>query len=246
MLSDFRYIKPRLYGALGYRPYFSFSYLLLDTFLRGHYQKNGFIPLNYYEFGTGKGYSLRDYLSALRRILRVDYYFKIAQNVGINILLFDSFEGLPVATNPMDSNKALGSGNFSGSVDYIKNMVEGYSLRVKPNVRIVKGFYENSLTSTLQKQIHNIPPSFVNIDVDYFNSAWVVLNFVAPLCQNGTAFHFNNIYEYLGNLDKGEFGALSKFNLENSNRFHLFLGRIFNISEFYNKVFSFHSLEKTS
>ena len=47
-------IKPRLYGAIGYKPYFDYTYLALDYFLRS-YNKQKFTPLNYYEFGTGKG-----------------------------------------------------------------------------------------------------------------------------------------------------------------------------------------------
>ena len=83
-------IKPRLYGAIGYEPYFDYIYLALDYFLR-IYNKQKFTPLNYYEFGTGKEGSVIQFLKSLRRLLKVSLYEKIALETGINIVLFDSF-----------------------------------------------------------------------------------------------------------------------------------------------------------
>ena len=69
-MTNGRYIIPRIYGALGYKQYYSLSYSVLDLVLSEHYKKSSFNPLNYYEFGTGEGNSLRYYLKALKKFLQ--------------------------------------------------------------------------------------------------------------------------------------------------------------------------------
>lgn len=244
-MTNLRYIKPRLYGALGYRPYWAYTYLTFDSILRDAYQKHAFSPFNYYEFGTGKGKSLVEFLKALKRLLKVNSYRKIALNQGINILLFDSFEGLP---EPKSDKDILihSKGAFAKTEDAIRNLVN-YNLRhVKPKPRVftIKGYYEDTLTSSLREELKSLPPSFVNVDVDYYSSAISVLNFMAPISQNGTVFYFNNIYEQLGDLTKGEYAAISEFNERNSGSYNLFPFRVFTISEYINKVYTIHKKEQ--
>ena len=242
-MTNFRYIKPRLYGAIGYRPYWAYTYLAFDSFLRGFYRKYKFIPLNYYEFGTGKGGSLIEFLKALRRLLKVDLYRKIALDTGVNIMLFDSFEGLPAPKSTKDVYPVHYKGAFANSEENIRRLVNDNSHHInpKPHVITVKGYYEDTLNNTLRENLKAFPPSFVHVDVDYYSSARTVLNFIAPICQNGTIFHFNNIYEYLGNLNKGEYAAISEFN--NNETYHLFPYRLFTIPEYINQVFTMHKTD---
>jgi hypothetical protein len=235
-------IKPRLYGAIGYKPYFDYTYLALDYFLR-IYNKQKFTPLNYYEFGTGKGGSLIEFLKSLRRLLKVSLYEKIALETGINIVLFDSFEGLPDPKSTRDVTPFHSKGSYALSEENIRKLVNDYSRHInpKPQIMVVKGYYEDTLTESLNEKFKAFPPSFVNVDVDYYSSATTVLNFIAPICQNGTVFYFNNIFEHLGNLNKGEYAAISEFN-NNNKIYHLFPYRIFTISEYVNRVFTMHKL----
>jgi len=39
-----------------------------------------------------------------------------------------------------------------------------------------------------------------------------VLEWIYPVCQEGTIFYFDDIFEYLGNLSKGEYKAIDEFN----------------------------------
>ena len=244
-MTNVRYIKPRLYGSLGYRPYWAFTYLLLDSFLRGPHGKNEFSPLNYYEFGTGKGGSLIEFLKALNRLLKISAYQNIAVLTGINIFLFDSFEGLPNPKSIKDNNKVLSQGSFANTENKIIKLVEDNirGINPKPHILTFKGYYEDILTDSLWEDLKVFPPSFVNVDVDYYSSTISVLNFLAPICQNGTIFYFNNIYEYLGDLSKGEYLAISEFNHNNVNSYHLFPYRVFTISEYVNKVFAIHKCD---
>jgi hypothetical protein len=247
-MTNLRHIKPRLYGAIGYRPYWAYTYLTFDYFLRDFYRKNDFSALNYYEFGTGKGRSLIEFLKALRRLLKVSSYKNMALTTGINIILFDSFEGLPAPKSIKDIYPVHSKGAFAHPEEEIRNLVQCYSRHIKPKPRAItiKGYYENTLTSSLREELKGLPPSFVNVDVDYYSSAISVLNFIAPICQNGTVFYFNNIYEHLGNLAKGEYAAISEFNERNSGSYHLFPNRVFTISEYISKVFVMHRVDTNS
>lgn len=242
-MTNFRYIKPKLYGAMGYRPYWDYIYLAFDSLLRS-YKKYNFTPLNYYEFGTGKGGSLIEFLKALRRLLKVSSYEKIALATDINIVLFDSFEGLPDPKSTKDVFPFHSKGAFAHSEENIRRLVNDNSLHInpKPQIMTVKGYYEDTLTNSLREKLKEFPPSFVNVDVDYYSSAKTVLNFIAPICQNGTIFYFNNIYEYLGNLNNGEYAAISEFN-DNNKTYRLFQYRLFTISEYMNKVYTMHKID---
>ena len=50
-----------VYGVLGYRTYYSFSYKALDLIFSDHYRKWNYNPFNYYEFDTGDGNSIREF-----------------------------------------------------------------------------------------------------------------------------------------------------------------------------------------
>lgn len=244
-MTNIRYIKPRLFGALGYRPYYDYTYLAFDSFLRGFYRKYKFSPLNYYEFGTGKGGSLIDFLKALKRLLKVSSYQRIALETGINIVLFDSFQGLPDPKSSKDVYPVHSKGAFANTEEKIRKLVDDNSNHInpKPHVVTVKGYYEDTLTDGLRGKLKALPPSFINVDVDYYSSAISVLNFIAPISQNGTIVYFNNIYEHLGDLTKGEYAAISEFNHSNSDLYHLFPYRVFTISEYVNKVFTIHKID---
>jgi hypothetical protein len=49
-----RNIILKIYGLIGYKTYQAFSYFVLERILSEHYKKWGFVPFNYYEFGTGE------------------------------------------------------------------------------------------------------------------------------------------------------------------------------------------------
>lgn len=64
-----RYILPTVYGLLNYKSYYSFSYSALDLIFSEGYKKWNFVPLNYYEFGTGEGNSLKLFFKAILKSL---------------------------------------------------------------------------------------------------------------------------------------------------------------------------------
>jgi O-methyltransferase len=162
-------------------------------------------------------------LKSLRKISKV----KKLDIKEFNIFLFDSFEGLPEYDGSKDKNLAWSKGQFKRSLDSIKSIINKIAPEVNERTRFVKGFYENTLTDDLRQSLIAHPPSLVNIDVDYYKSAKTVIEWIYPTCQDGTIFYFDDIFEYLGNLSKGEYKAIEEF-----NRNHL--GEGFQFYPFYN------------
>jgi hypothetical protein len=231
------YIKPIIYGLTGYKPFYSLSYQVLDLINSDHYSSWKFNPYNYYEFGTGEGNSLKYYLLALKKILKQK---KSKQNY--KIFLFDSFEGLPERKDEMDTNPAWKKGQFRGTEEQIKSVIRTTFPDMLSNTRIIKGYYDVSLTDKLRNELKEYPPSFVNVDVDLYSSTKKVLEFIHPICQDGTIFYFDDIWEYLGNLAKGEFKAIEEFN--NQNKYQRFFPfQKFGIPRYTGKIFSLNSLK---
>jgi len=165
-MTKIRYLFPKIYGVLGYRTYYSFSYQALKLILSEHYKKWNFNPFNYYEFGTGEGNSIREFLKALKKISK-DLSVDINK---FNIFLFDSFEGLPEYNNVKDKNPAWSTGQFLGTTNKIKSIIDKILPNMSSNVKFIKGYYEDSLTHDLRNTLIDNPPSIVNIDVDYYSS----------------------------------------------------------------------------
>lgn len=169
----------------------------------------GFVPGNYYEFGTGGGGSMKMYVKTLKWFLSDEKNYEWLRRT--NIFAFDSFAGLPDQSSKNDVNPGWRKGQFAFDEKHIRDMVYR-QLKFKGRFRAIAGFYEQSLTSELMKELCVNPPSIVNIDVDLYSSAKTVLEWTRPILQDGTIFHFDDIWEYLGNQKKGEIAAIDEFN----------------------------------
>ena len=192
-------------SVFGVNPLYGFFSRTLRLHSSEHYKKFGFDRFNYYEFGTGVGNSLKIYMEALK-----DSCKDTGDSLNnYNIFAFDSFEGLPRYKSTADYNPVWNKGDFYGSEAMIDKLVKKSKFTGK--FYKIKGYYEKSLTKKLQKRLIKNPPSIVNIDVDYFTSAKLVLKFLEPLLQDGTKIYFDDIYEYLGNQNKGEIKAIREF-----------------------------------
>ena len=222
--------------VIQHNPYCGFSFYVNELLGSEHYNKWEFNAKNYYEFGVGEGISLFNYLKGLK-------YYCSSHKVDIskyNIFLFDSFEGLPEYKDQKNENPAWSRGMFSSSTDYIKKIIQRVCGDDQPKVTFINGYYEMTLTSRLREKLLNFPPSIVNIDVDYYESTRIVLNWIYTILQNGTIFHFDDLYEYLGSPYKGEFLAISEFNeLHKVEKSLLFPFNGFGISQLNNTIYSF-------
>lgn len=230
-----------IYGLLNYGLYYSFSYYAMELIFSEHYKKWNFVPFNYYEFGTGEGNSLKAFLKALKQISK---QFNVNLD-KFNIFLFDSFEGLPEYNDPRNENPAWRKEQFKGTVEQIKSIIKKILPEIVSNVKFIKGYYEDTLTAELRNSLIDYPPSIVNIDVDYYQSAKTVLEWIYNLAQDGTIFYFDDIWEYLGNLSKGEYRAIDEFNKKHlKDGFQLYQFYNFGIPNFTGKIFTFNRIDE--
>ena len=108
---------------------------------------------------------------------------------------FDSFEGLPEAWT-------LGAkaGAFS---------IGGNLPPVRGNVRLTKGFFENTLPDFVTRHSGE-KIALLHIDCDLYSSTVTILKNVADMLAPGTIIIFDELINYHG-WEEGEFKALKEF-----------------------------------
>ena len=218
----YRYVKHAWARAVGRAFWYDHLTAAIDYSLSVHAGRGR--PLNYYEFGTGSGNTVQRAVSALQRY------------PGSRIYLFDSFVGLPAPQNARDQNTTWKRGDFAFSEAYIREVVEraGWD---PSHLMVVKGFFEQSLTGDLQRQLAPTPPAFVTIDVDYYSSTRAVLEFLGPILISGCAFYFDDLWSFDGHPEYGQLKAISEFN-EASSR-----GRLVPNPILGNRIFTYFSYD---
>ena len=171
-----------------------------------------YTPQNtYFEFGTGWGGTLSAFLRASNRLV-VDYNFDISK---IKIVLFDSFTGLPEEKDPADVNPIWGKGEFAYSRDFITDIIRKHNFPLE-NVTFIEGYFENSLNSENFEKIKKLPsPSIITMDVDYFSSTIVALEYIRPLLESGAVFYFDDLYSFHLHPKMGQVKAIDEFNKKN-------------------------------
>ena len=90
------------------------------------------------------------------------------------IHLFDTFEGLP-QMGEVDDQKKLFKGKFNVSFEEVKERLKQY-----PKVHFYKGFFPATAKPVEDKKF-----SFVNLDVDLYESTLAGLNFFYPRMNEG-------------------------------------------------------------
>lgn len=113
---------------------------------------------------------------------------------------FDSFEGLPEFWRD-----GIGKGAFA---------LDGLP-KVRSNVVLVKGWFDDSLPKFLLDLNSSDPLSYLHIDCDLYSSTTTVLRLLAPRILPGTVIVFDEYFNYPG-WQHGEFRAFAEFCTEHS------------------------------
>lgn len=87
----------------------------------------------------------------------------------------------------------------------------------KCEIRIVKGFYADSIQGKRPSEFGVEKSRVVFIDCDLKGSAQTALEFVGPTLQQGTILVVDDFYSYKGSSTLGVCGALEEFNSKNSH-----------------------------
>jgi hypothetical protein len=198
-----------LIRSLGLARLRSFFYFSLVS-LKDNQQHSTMLPTNsYFEFGVGCGNSLMNFLDALRTFCKDT---KTDIN-NYHIFLFDSFEGLPAKVDYRDDLPCYGEGFFAHDISKIKTLIKSSKVGLRDeNIHFVKGFFEDSLTASLRESLKGFIPGIINVDVDYYSSTKVVLNWLQPLLTSGAILYFDDIWSFHGHPEYGELSAINEFN----------------------------------
>lgn len=105
---------------------------------------------------------------------------------------FDSWQGIPKETEGLFCPPRHAEGMMSLGKIYVIERLENLGIRVgvDKRFRFVDGFFCDSLTQKVQKNIKNL--AFVNIDVDIHKSTVELLDFITPLVHAGTVLFFDD------------------------------------------------------
>ena len=117
---------------------------------------------------------------------------------------FDSFAGLPTLDekDQVEDYTLFFAGQYACSEDDFRARLaeQGVDMEL---VKTVPGFYEDSLTPELKKELNFPSPVVVHIDCDLRSSAATVLDFLTDRVQDGVVFMFDDYYCYRGNPRHG-------------------------------------------
>jgi len=189
----------------------------LGWLTRQHTFSSEFSPRNvYFEFGVSTGNSLIRFINAAKL-----YCKKFNRPLtDITIYAFDSFIGLPKTGDESDQHVDWHEGRFAGSRELVEGRIKetGFPLS---NIHLIEGFYEKSLTPELLEDLKGkkIFPSIVNVDVDYYSSTKLAVEWLLPLLQSGCVFHFDDVWSFHGNPNMGQLRFLNEFNAGSDGRF---------------------------
>lgn len=153
----------------------------------------------YWEFGVFKGFSL--WFSQM-----------YAQCKGIKNLKFygfDSFKGLP--QSKIDNTKpAFEKGHYASPYEYLEKIFKTLEFSTN-NLKIFQGFYSNELFKRFKKENKFLPISICTIDVDIYESAVEVLDFIKDYLVPGSIILFDDYNCFLKSNKHGERRALLEF-----------------------------------
>lgn len=116
----------------------------------------------------------------------------IAERAGHPVFGFDSFEGLPEDWRP-----GVQKGHFAMS----------QLPKVLPNVRLVKGWFHESLPGFLRE--NTAAAAFIHVDCDLYSSTRTIFELMAHRIVPGTVLHFDEFFNYPG-WRRGEYMAFQE------------------------------------
>jgi len=156
-------------------------------------------PLNgyYFEFGCHKARTMRLAWDCLHALYDWTY------------VAFDSFEGLP-EMDPSDSMPIWKKGDLKTSETDFVDLVTKHGMP-REKLKIVKGFYNDSLTPSLRDELLPEKAAVVYIDCDLYSSTLSALNFSRDFFQKGTVLVFDDWFCFYGDPTKGERRAFAEF-----------------------------------
>jgi len=184
-------------------PYLEFSVakyqaIKKSLYITAHDQTYG----SYLEFGVFTGSSFNFAMKANRKI------DKLFGKSNCEFIGFDSFDGFGEIKKE-DENPRFIDNIFSVNEEKVLDNIHRCAKDQK--MRIVKGFYKDTIKNKTTTDFNIDKARVVMIDCDLKESAHLALEFIRPSIQEGTIILFDDFVFFKGNKSKGEYGAFSDF-----------------------------------
>lgn len=153
---------------------------------------------DYLEFGVWKG----------RTFTRAYHIWNYVKNFGKSLVpmrfyAFDSFEGLPEIKGVDLSTNEFKAGEYACSEEEFKARLKSAGVDLA-RVTTVKGWYDQVLNSETKKHLPLKKAAIVLIDVDLYESAVSVLDFLTDYVVDGTVILFDDWFCFRGSAERGE------------------------------------------
>ncbi len=169
---------------------------------------------DYHEYGCHRGRTFRMALTEARR-----------HNLdSMKFFGFDSFKGLPKPKS-QPSVAAWEKGALFTSEEEFARLIKDHGIYVE-NVRLTKGFYQETLTKELQDQFLSKESqiALACIDCDLYESAVPVFKFIEPLLQEGSLLYIDDFFSgYKGSPVRGVARAFAEFQSKSRYKFVFFM-----------------------
>jgi O-methyltransferase len=174
---------------------------------------NNQISGDYFEFGVYRGDSFARAFKKFQQLSLSMGTTKLYDKMSF--VAFDSFEGLPESSDSNVPDQYF-KGAYSASERSFLSNLKSKSVDLS-KVKIVKGFYDKSLTKETIRthQLKNLSVAY--FDVDLYESTKLALDFVTPMVQNGTILVFDDWYRHKCLPEHGVQRACNEWLSQNSH-----------------------------
>ncbi len=151
----------------------------------------------YFEFGCHEGNTFRMAWDTFRWLFDLEY------------VAFDSFQGLPEIKD-IDRQEIWRKGKLKTTRSEFERLCRRHGIDMA-RVRIVEGFFEDSLTEALADKLAPKKAAVVYVDCDLYHSTVPVLRFVRRFLQEGSVIVFDDWNCFRADPDRGERRAWREF-----------------------------------
>ncbi|MEM7121257.1 MAG: TylF/MycF/NovP-related O-methyltransferase [Pseudomonadota bacterium] len=149
---------------------------------------------SYLEFGVSRGTSMSCMHHALRKAGLSD----------ITLFGFDSFEGMPAEA----AEQGWDPGRFASAMSMTERYLGDHGVDVN-DVRLVKGWFQDTLTDEAAAELGIEKASLIMVDCDIYSASKEALTFCAPLIKDKAIIFFD---DWGSRFNKGAIGQNEAFN----------------------------------
>ena len=156
---------------------------------------------DYLEFGVYTGSSISAAIEFSKRSL-------VERRQPVRFFGFDSFKGFGELKSGGEEHPFYKDLNFETSAEKVRRRL---SRQVKDRIRVVAGFFDETLKGKQPSDYGIEKASVVMVDCDTYSAAVPAFDFLRPALQEGTIMLIDDFYFYKGSSKLGTYGAFLKF-----------------------------------